>query len=123
MTDLKPAILLALQNDAALISLLGGQHIYQLMAPLATEFPRIVFWEYDNIGGTYADDTEQDSEIYIQIDIFCRNQSTSSIAQEVDKVMKSIGFFRIASPDQYNDDNDAQIYEKHMRYFIFTQTN
>ena len=49
MTDLKPAILLALQNDAALISLLGGQHIYQLMAPLATEFPRIVFWEYDRI--------------------------------------------------------------------------
>jgi hypothetical protein len=123
MINLKPTILQALQNDAALISLLAGQHIYQLMAPNATEFPRIVFWEYDNIGGTYADDVEADSEVYIQIDIACRDQSTSAIAQEVDKVMKSIGFFRNASTDQYNDNNDTQIYEKHMRYFIFTQTN
>jgi hypothetical protein len=127
MINIKPKVYEALQNDATLISLLGGiitndsvtyNRIYQLMAPNANEFPRLVFWEMDNIGANFADDEEQESEISIQIDIYTKNQSTSDIAKEVDNLMKSIGFFRTASTDQYNEDNDTQIYEKHMRYSI-----
>ena len=131
MKNMKPLVYQALNNDAVLILLLGGvkvsgsvtyNRIYQLMAPNAQEFPRIVFWEMDNVGGTYADDVEQNSEITIQIDIYTVNQSTSDIAVEVDSVMKSLGFFRIASTDQYDNDNETKINEKHMRYAIFTES-
>lgn len=118
MINLKPQVLGALQADDKLINLLGGLRIYQLRAPVATEFPRITFFEYENIGATYADDTEQDSEIYIQIDIWCRDSSTSEIAKRVDITMKSIGFQRQASQDLYEDDNDTEIYHKAMRYSI-----
>ena len=131
MKNIKPLVYQALKSDVTLISLLGGvsvigtatyQRIYQLMAPSAQEFPRLVFWEMDNVGGTYADDIEQNSEISIQIDIYTVNQSTSAIAIQVDIIMKSLGFFRTASTDQYNDDNDTNINEKHMRYAIFTES-
>jgi hypothetical protein len=132
LKNIKPSVYQALQNDVTLISLLGGivkasptvtyQRIYQLMAPNAQEFPRLVFWEMDNVGATYADDTEKNSEITIQIDIYTINQSTSVIAGEIDIVMKGLGFFRNASTDQYNDDNDTQINEKHMRYAIFAES-
>ena len=130
MKNMKPLVYQALNNDAVLILLLGGvkvsgsvtyNRIYQLMAPNAQEFPRIVFWEMDNVGGTYADDVEQNSEITIQIDIYNSKQSTSAIASQVDITMKSLGFFRTASTDQYSDDNNTDITEKHMRYAIFTE--
>ena len=132
MIDLKPQLLFALQNDLELISSLGGittvngvvwNRIYQLRAPNATEFPRLIFWEMDNVGAVFADDIEADSQIYLQLDIYTKNQSTSGIAGNVDKVMTTLGFMRTASTDEYSDNNDTQIFEKHMRYSILTKCN
>lgn len=132
MKNIKPLVYQALQSDMTLITLLGGvvnvsgsatyQRIYQLVAPIAQEFPRLVFWELSNTGDTYADDIEQNCEITIQIDIYTVNQSTSAISGQVDNIMKDLSFFRTASTDQYNDDNDTKINEKHMRYAIFTES-
>ena len=118
MINIKPDVLSALKNDNALTLLLGGQRIYQLEAPNATEFPRITFFEYSNIGLIYADDAEQLSEIYFQLDVFCRNTSTSDIAISVDRVMTSIGFFRVSANDLYEDLEAMKIYHKAMRYVV-----
>lgn len=118
MINIKPDILSALQNDSVLFSLLGNTAIYQLKAPSAREFPRITFYEYSNIGTLYADDVETESEISIQIDVFCMNGATTAIAIAVDRIMKSNGFFRISSNDLYEDLDDLQIYHKAMRYSI-----
>ena len=118
MINIKPNVLSALKNDSALILLLGGQRIYQLKAPNANEFPRIMFFEYSNVGNLYADDTEQLAEIYIQVDVFCKSSSTSDIAIAVDRIMTSIGFFRVSSSDLYEDLEDTQIYHKAMRYVV-----
>ena len=121
MINLKPQILSALQADSQLITMLGGQRIYQLVAPTATEFPRITFYEYENIGAVYADDDEYASEIFMQIDVWCQNASTSAIAQRVDVVMKSQGFLRLEAQDLFEDDSDTRIFHKAMRYSVTTE--
>jgi hypothetical protein len=127
MINMKPQVLTALKTDSQLISLLGGivtiknktyQRIYQIKAPFAEEFPRITFFEYDNVPSGFADDNEIDCEVFIQIDVWCKGTSTSDIAKEVDIVMKSIGFQRIGAQDLYEDDIDTQIFHKAMRYSI-----
>jgi hypothetical protein len=113
MINIKPEVLQALESNQALVSLLGGPRIYQQVAPNPDEFPRITFFEMANFDTTFADDQAIESEIHIQIDIWSKD-STSAIAQEVDRTMKSIGFKREASADLYED--DTKIFHKAMRY-------
>jgi len=113
MIDVKPEILGTLKNNPALTTFLGGQRIYQLVAPNADEFPRITFFEMSNFGSQYADDTESASEILVQVDVWSKG-STSKIAPEVDRTMKQIGFKRTSTADLYED--DTKIFHKAMRY-------
>ncbi|CEH28860.1 hypothetical protein AM501_27305 [Aneurinibacillus migulanus] len=118
MIDIKPKILQALESNQALISLVGHDkdgetRIYQVTAPYADDFPRITFFEMDNVDNRFADDTAIASEIRIQIDVWSKG-STSKIANEVDKTMKSLGFRRTASTDLYED--DTKVFHKGMRY-------
>lgn len=113
MINVKPDIVAALKANATLVSLLGGPRIYFQVAPVADEFPRITYFEIENIGAVYADDNEQASEIHVQVDIWSKG-STSAIAAEVDKTMKSIGFGRTSSADLY--EQDTGIYHKAMRF-------
>ena len=113
MINIKTEIVQALEGNPTLISLLGGNRIYQIKAPDATEFPRITFFQVDNFDSNFADDTAIASEILIQIDIWHKS-STTTIAQEVDKTMKSLGFRRTSSTDLYEE--DTQIFHTVMRY-------
>lgn len=113
MINVKPEVLQALESNQALVSLLGGPRIYQQVALNPDEFPRITFFELTNFGSRYADDTEVESEIHIQIDIWSKG-STSAIATEVDRTMKSIGFQRTSSVDLY--ESDTKIFHKALRY-------
>lgn len=113
MINPKPEILAALEANAALTGLLGGKRIYFIKAPKADEFPRITFFEIDNIGSFYADDQEQGSAVYIQIDIWSKG-STSAIAEEVDKTMKGLGYGRTSAADLY--ELDTLTFHKAMRY-------
>lgn len=127
MINLKPQVLTALKGDSQLISLLGGvitvnnniyQRIYQMRSPYAEEYPRITFFEYDNVPTVFADDQETDSEVFIQVDVWCKGSSTSDIAKRADTVMKSIGFNRLGAQDLYEDDADTQIFHRAIRYLI-----
>lgn len=113
MINIKPKIAQALESNQALVSLLGGKRIYQLVAPNPDEFPRITFFEMDNIDDRFADDEAISSEIRIQIDIWSK-KSIPKIADEVDKTMKSLGFRRTASADLYEE--DTKVFHKGMRY-------
>ncbi|MFT9848516.1 DUF3168 domain-containing protein [Aneurinibacillus sp. REN35] len=113
MINIKPKIVQALESNQALVSLLGGKRVYQLTAPNPNEFPRITFFEMNNIDDRFADDQAFSSEIRVQIDVWSK-KSTSDIASEVDKTMKAIDFKRTASADLYED--DTQVFHKGMRY-------
>ncbi len=113
MINLKPQIKSALESNAQLTTLLGGPRIYQIKAPNADEFPRITFFEFDNFGSLFADDTEASSEIHIQIDIWSKG-STSAIADEVNKTMKSLDFARTGTADLFEE--DTKVFHKAMRY-------
>ncbi|MHB1652341.1 MAG: tail completion protein gp17 [Desulfitobacteriaceae bacterium] len=113
MISLKPQVLSALKANAPLVALLGGHHIYFQVAPDAKQFPRITFFEMTNRGSVFADDTEIGSDISFQMDVWSKG-NTTTIALEVDKTMKSLGFSRDSATDLYED--DIGIYHKAMRF-------
>lgn len=112
-TDIKTEVRTALLNNVALVSLLGGQRVYQLAAPDAMEFPRITFFEVDNRDAAFADDKPIMADAIVQIDIWSKG-STSAIAGEVDRTMKEQGWSRTSAPDFYEE--DTKVYHKAARY-------
>lgn len=122
MKNIKPLVFSDLSTDGTLLALLGGKHVYNMYAPDSTVFPRIVITEYENVGATYSDDAETESEIYYQVDVVTSNASTENIAKQVDELMRGIGFFRVSCNDQYDDNSSTQVFEKHMRYAIYVNT-
>jgi hypothetical protein len=113
LINLKPTILQALESNPVLFSLLGGQRIYQMVAPTPDEYPRITFFEVTNFDSTFADDIALTSDILIQIDIWHRS-STTSIAKEVNRIMKQLHFKRTSATDLYED--NIQVFHKALRY-------
>jgi hypothetical protein len=117
-TDIKVEVRSSLLANVQLVALLGGitstnQRIYQLAAPNADEFPRITFFELDNVSSAFADDTAYAADVSIQVDIWSKG-STSAIAGEVDQTMKAFGFARTSGADLY--ETDTKVYHKAMRY-------
>lgn len=111
--DVKTEIRTALLANSALITLLGGNRVYQLAAPVATEFPRITFFEIDNSDVAFADDTAYAADVPVQVDVWSKG-STSAIAGEVDETMKALGFARIGASDFY--ETDTLVYHKALRF-------
>ncbi|MED1642267.1 DUF3168 domain-containing protein [Brevibacillus agri] len=112
-TDIKTEVRAALLNNAALVSLLGGQRVYQLVAPKADEYPRITFFEVTNYDAAFADDVPIMADVIVQIDVWSK-VSTSAISGEVNKTMKAQGWSRTSAADLYED--DTQVYHKALRY-------
>ena len=114
MQNIKSTVLSALQTATALATLYG-EKFYFFNPPDFLNLPVGTYFELDNIGNLYADDTEAGSEIVFQIDLWSKT-SLSILAQGVDDVMTSLDFSRIAAPDLY--EKDTKIYHKSMRYRI-----
>lgn len=113
MIDLKPQVYQALSNDAQLTQLLGGKRVYQIKAPDANEYPRITFFEVNNLDSDYADNAAVSVEIRLQIDIWSRS-NYSAIVERVNEIMESLGFARYYSIDLYESDID--VFHKALRY-------
>lgn len=111
-------VLNALAGDSELVTLLGGDYIWNTEADDATQFPRVVFFELNNIDKEYQDDLPINSEIYYQIDAYSYG-STTDMAKRIDAVMTSLGFYRYASSNQYEKDN--KVFHKALRYKIKKQ--
>lgn len=113
ITDIKKNVLAALLGNSSLISLLGGNRIYQLSTPHAEEYPRITFFEVTNFDRYFSDDQPYASEIIMQIDVWAKG-STSAISGQVDLTMKEQGWSRTMAVDQY--EKEVQVYHKALRY-------
>lgn len=113
MIDLKPKITQALRANEALVLLLDGPKVYPETAPDKTQYPYITYFEITNYDGQHADDVPIDSKIHFHFDIFSKG-NTFPIAKEVDATMKSLGFSRSGTADQY--DNETKTYHKILRY-------
>lgn len=118
ITDVKAQVRSALLANSDLLALLGKDRfgndpIYQLRAADPEKFPRITFFEVDNRDRDFADDRSIASLVVVQIDVWSKG-STSVIAGQVDKTMKSLGFTRSSSPDFYEE--ETKIFHKAMRF-------
>jgi hypothetical protein len=113
MINLKPQVYQTLSNDSQLTQLLGGKRVYQLKAPNANEYPRITFFELNNINSDYANDSAVTAEIRLQIDVWSRT-NYDPIADRVNTIMESMGFSRYYSIDLYESDTD--VFHKSLRY-------
>lgn len=113
MINLKPEVIAALEANTDLIDLLGGYNIFQLKAPEGLD-KYITLFELSNFDSAWADGTAYTSEIHLQVDVWVKGASTSAIAVEVDKTMKTLDFKRTNSTDVY--ENDTSIFHKAMRY-------
>ncbi|MFD1675408.1 tail completion protein gp17 [Alicyclobacillus fodiniaquatilis] len=118
MINLSSTVSSILCNDATLTGLLGGERVYLIRAPNADEYPRITFFELNNYGSNFADDTELESEIKYQIDVWHKG-NPNPIALEVDRVMQENGFIRTYSTDIYED--DTNVFHKALRYRTQTE--
>jgi predicted double-glycine peptidase len=65
-------------------------------------FPYLCYYELNNSEGQKADDTEIESEITIRIDLY-GTSSLSTIAERVDRIMKSLDFAR----NYFNDQDET----------------
>ncbi|WP_067924876.1 DUF3168 domain-containing protein [Alicyclobacillus shizuokensis] len=115
MIDVKPEVYQTLVSDDQLTSLLGGKHVYQITAPDATVFPRITFFEVNNLDANYANDGPTSARVSLQVDVWSKT-NYSAIVQRVNEVMESLGFIRYYSTDLYEP--DTSVYHKALRYQI-----
>lgn len=118
MINMLPRVLKALDANQALISLLGGEsRIFRIQVPTkeADQFPRITYFEYNNIDSDYAEDEATASQVFIQVSVWAQDAAhLSPIAAEVDTTMRSLGFYRTSATDLYED--DTKVFHKALRY-------
>ena len=112
MINPKPEILQALETNQALVSLLGGEKILWLVAGDA-ELPYITYFELTNFDSEFSDDEATASSIEIQVDIWTKG-NPQKIAEESDRTMTDLGYYRYGASDLYED--DTKIFHKVLRY-------
>lgn len=78
----------------------------------------ITFFEYLQQGEQYADDEEQTTGHYIQVDIYSK-ANYNKVAEQVKKLLKGKKFIRKYEKELY--ESDTNIYHKLIRFFCFTE--
>ena len=78
----------------------------------------ITFFEYNQQGEQYADDTEIGTGHFIQIDVWSKADYTALVGS-VKNAMINAGFRRLSEIDLY--ENDTHIYHKGMRFFYLEE--
>lgn len=117
MQTAKALLVSTLKNDAAVVSLLGGQRVYFVSGvPDAEEFPRITYHELSNIPALRGDGREIASEITFAVDIWVKKASTTALAAAADNALSAAGFVREFAGDIYEE--DLEVNHKSMRYSI-----
>lgn len=116
MINIKPDVVNALLDDAELISLLGGPRVYFHYPPNPAEFPRITYYEIDNVPIMVGGE-EIAADIFMIIDVWNKG-GTSTIALRVDAVMAKHGFKREFAHDLVEIQKNGVVHHKTMRYKI-----
>ncbi|NOJ72483.1 tail completion protein gp17 [Paenibacillus alvei] len=117
MINLKPKVLQALRNNAALVSILGGAKVWPEVVPENPKkpitVPYLTFFELTNFDGNYAEDQATTSEIHYQVDVWS-GSDTGPATIEVNRTMEQLGFVRTGAIDRY--EKETKTYHKVLRY-------
>jgi hypothetical protein len=113
MIDIKADVVNALKANANLVTLLGGSNITQIASPDTSVYPHITLFQVTNMGAGWSDNTEDMSEIHLQVDVWSKSNYTA-ITLEVDNTMKSMQFQRTGVQDLY--ELDTGVFHCAMRY-------
>jgi hypothetical protein len=73
----------------------------------------ITFFEYNQSGSVYADDVEQETTHYIQVDIWSKG-NYNELSDQVKQRLKEIGFTRLTEAELF--EKDTRIYHKVSRF-------
>lgn len=122
MINLRDDILNALKQNTSLVELLGTYKglpaIFNLNSPDDEIYPRITFFELNNVDQDYADNQPINSLIRFQIDIWSKGNPIN-LANEINKTMESLGFVRTFTTDLY--ESDLKVYHKPIRFKIYKE--
>ncbi|AYV67086.1 hypothetical protein C2I06_09465 [Niallia circulans] len=91
----------------------------EYMTYSGTERTYITFFEYDQDVGLEADDEEQNSVHYIQIDVFSPGNFLS-IVKNVKWKMKQARFKKNFETEMY--ENETKLYHKMLRFYFISET-
>jgi hypothetical protein len=87
---------------------------------IGEESTYITFLLYDESGFLFADDTEQETAYYVQIDVWSKNDYTDLVDQ-VKSILSNAGFAKTSAVDLY--EQDTKIYHKAMRFVYISDQN
>jgi hypothetical protein len=80
---------------------------------IGEESTYITFLFYDESGFLFADNIEQETAYYVQIDVWSKNDYTDLVDQ-VKSILSNKGFAKTSAVDLY--EQDTKIYHKAMRF-------
>ena len=86
--------------------------VFQVYSGRETTY--ITFFEYNEMGISFAEDEEQTERRSIQVDIWSKGNYTALVKQ-VRKLMKDAGFTRNSGGEFYEE--DTKIYHKVLRFY------
>lgn len=85
---------------------------FQTYTGAATTY--ITFFEYNQQGALFADDTEQETRYSVQIDVWSKGNYKSLVGQ-VRVLMINSGFIRNSEAELYED--DTKVFHKVFRFY------
>jgi len=82
----------------------------------------ITFFEYNESSAFDADDTEQYTGHYVQIDIWTKDGALyTNLVDQAKKALVHAGFIRRSVVDLY--ENETQVYHKALRFYFVQKTD
>lgn len=113
--DAKPEVRTALLGNGALVTALGGQNVFSMMAPNGSAYPYITLQEVGNEGIDYADDSPTRANIRIQVDVWM-DGNFSTIVSLIDDTLTPLGYVRYFSTDGF--ESPTLVLHKILRYWV-----
>lgn len=74
----------------------------------------ITFFEYNQQGALFADDTEQRTQYSVQVDVWSKG-NYKNVVEQVRELMTSAGFTRNSEGELY--ENDTKTFHKYFRFY------
>ncbi|ETT84174.1 hypothetical protein MKZ08_08470 [Viridibacillus sp. FSL R5-0477] len=90
-----------------------------LLTYTGTATTYITFFQYNEMGVVFAEDSEQETRHSIQIDVWSKGNHVD-VVKQVKKLLKEQGFSRVTAHELYED--DTKIFHKVMQFYYDDQS-
>ncbi|KAA0944154.1 hypothetical protein FQ087_18695 [Sporosarcina sp. ANT_H38] len=96
----------------------GVPAVFQVYTGTQTTY--ITFFEYNEMGTSFAEDAEQTERRSIQVDIWSKG-NYADLVKQVRKLMTDAGFTRNSGTESYED--DTKVFHKVFRFYYEVMNN